>query len=52
VKNIGTVCTLIVFGLSIWVAINWKTIKTAYKYREKIAAAADVAGNLQDLGLL
>ena len=50
-KNLGTICTLIVFGLSIWVAMNWQTIKTAYKYREQIRAAADVAGNLQILGL-
>jgi uncharacterized membrane protein YoaT (DUF817 family) len=50
-KNIGTICTLIVFGLSIWCAMNWQTIKTAWKYRAQIEAAADVVGSLQALEL-
>lgn len=51
-KTIGTISTLIVIAIIIWVAVNWSTIKTAWKYRSQIEAAAEISGSLTDLGVL
>ncbi|HJX52556.1 MAG TPA: hypothetical protein VJ801_07310 [Polyangia bacterium] len=51
-NGIGKVSTAIVVLLALWVAANWDAIKTAYKYRAQISAAAQLGADLQSLGVL
>lgn len=51
-SSIGRVCTLVVLVGAVWVYVNWRTVKTAWRYREQIRAAADAGAALEDLGVL
>jgi hypothetical protein len=49
---VGRYSFLILVALAVFVAANWDTIKTAWKYREQIKSAAAVSGSLQTLGVI
>jgi hypothetical protein len=49
---IGKFSTVALVMICVFAAANWKTIRTAWRYRKELDTAAGLAGDLEDMGVL